>query len=52
MQEIKTILVPVDFSENAVTLLRAAAYMASKLDAKLDLIFVVETLQPEWWPEE
>ena len=46
MQEIHTILVPVDFSDNASKLLRGAAYVANRLNAKLDVVFVVETLRP------
>ena len=44
MQEINTILVPVDFSEHAPKLLRAAIYMANRLGARLDVVFVVESL--------
>lgn len=45
MQEIKNILVPVDFSDSATKLLRAAIYMAGKLHARVDIVFVVEGLQ-------
>lgn len=44
MWEIKTILVPVDFSQHAPKLLRAAIYVANRLGARLDIIFVVESL--------
>ncbi len=44
MQAINTILVPVDFSEHAPKLLRDAIYMANRLGARLDIIFVVESL--------
>lgn len=44
MRAINTILVPVDFSEHATKLLRAAIYLANRLGARLDIIFVVESL--------
>lgn len=44
MRAIKTILVPVDFSEHAIKLLRAAIYVANNLGAHLDVVYVVESL--------
>ncbi|MEW6595781.1 MAG: universal stress protein [Thermodesulfobacteriota bacterium] len=44
MRKINTILVPVDFSEHAPKLLRAAVYVANQLGARLDILFVVESL--------
>lgn len=44
MREINTILVPVDFSDHATKLLRAAIYVANRLGARLDIVFVVESL--------
>ena len=44
MKEIKKILVPVDFSENAGKLLQSAQYFADKFGAKLSVVFVMQTL--------
>ena len=44
MKEIKKILVPVDFSENAGKLLQSAQYFADKFGAKLAVVFVMQTL--------
>jgi nucleotide-binding universal stress UspA family protein len=45
MQDIKHILTPIDFSENAGKILQASAYFANKLDAKLSIIFVVQSFE-------
>lgn len=45
MEEIKKIMVPVDFSDNSVKLLDSAAYVARKFGAKLDIIFVVQSFE-------
>lgn len=42
MKEIKSILTPVDFSENAQKVAEAAAYVAGTFKANLTLIFVVQ----------
>ncbi|MCD6389215.1 MAG: universal stress protein [Desulfobulbaceae bacterium] len=44
MNEIKTILVPIDFSDNSEKILQGAIYMAGKLGAKMQVIFVAEDL--------
>jgi nucleotide-binding universal stress UspA family protein len=44
MQEIKKILVPVDFSEDSGKVLKAAAMVAGKFGAAIDVVFVVESL--------
>jgi len=44
MLDINTILVPVDFSDQAPKLLRAATYLANRLSARLDIVYVVESL--------
>ncbi len=41
MHKIETILTPIDFSENALKIARAAAYIAGTFKAKLHLIFVI-----------
>ncbi len=43
MREIKRILTPVDFSENAGKILRGAAYVAGTFKAELHLLFVVQS---------
>jgi nucleotide-binding universal stress UspA family protein len=43
MNEIKKILVPVDFSENSQKILRTAAEFAVKFKAELAVIFVVQS---------
>ncbi len=45
MDEIKKILVPVDFSENSKKILRDAVIKAGQLDAKVMVIYVVEGLE-------
>jgi nucleotide-binding universal stress UspA family protein len=45
MQEIKTILTPVDFSDNTEKIVRSAAYMAGTFKAKLHLVFVVQNFE-------
>ena len=45
MQNIKTVVTPVDFSENADKIVRAAAYVAGTFGASLHLIFVVQNFE-------
>jgi len=45
MQEIKTILTPIDFSENAGKIVKAAAYVAGTFEAELHLVFVVQNFE-------
>ena len=45
MQEIKTIVTPVDFSDNAEKIARSAAYIAGKFGAQLHLVFVVQNFE-------
>ncbi len=45
MKEIKKILVPVDFSENSTKIVQSAAAIAGKLEAKLDIVFVVQSFE-------
>ena len=45
MQEIKTIITPIDFSDNAATIVESAAYIAGKFGAELHLIFVVQNFE-------
>jgi len=45
MQEIKTVLTPIDFSENAGKVAKSAAYVAGTFKAKLHLIFVVQNFE-------
>ena len=45
MQEIKTIVTPVDFSDNAEMIAESAAYAAGKFGAELHLIFVVQNFE-------
>ena len=42
MQEIKTVVTPVDFSDNAGMIAKSAAYVAGKFSAELHLVFVVQ----------
>jgi len=42
MQEITTVVTPVDFSENADKIARAAAYVAGTFKAELYFVFVVQ----------
>ena len=41
--EIKNVLVPVDFSENSKKILEAAGYFSGKCQAKLHVVFVVQS---------
>jgi nucleotide-binding universal stress UspA family protein len=43
MNEIKKILVPVDFSENSQKILRSAIMLAGKFQAQLSVVFVVQS---------
>ncbi|MFP7753521.1 universal stress protein [Thermodesulfobacteriota bacterium B35] len=45
MQEIKTVVTPIDFSDNAGKVVRAAAYVAGTFKATLHLIFVVQNFE-------
>ncbi|OIP49641.1 MAG: universal stress protein [Desulfobacterales bacterium CG2_30_60_27] len=45
MQDVKHILTPVDFSENAGKVLQTAVYYAGKLGAKLTVVFVVQSFE-------
>ncbi len=45
MQEIKTVVTPVDFSDNADKIARSAAYVAGRFGASLHLIFVVQNFE-------
>jgi len=45
MMEIKTILTPIDFSENAAKIADAAIYVAGKFKAGLHLVFVVQEFE-------
>ena len=45
MKEIKTILTPIDFSENAKIIADAAIYVAGKFGAKLSFVFVVQDFE-------
>jgi nucleotide-binding universal stress UspA family protein len=42
MNGFNKILVPIDFSERSITVLRNAVYVAGKFEAELNVIFVVE----------
>ena len=43
LKDVKKILVPVDFSENSVKILQAAVNVAQKFEARLSIIFVVQS---------
>lgn len=43
MNEIKKILVPVDFSENSQKILKSAIMLAGKFQARLSVVFVVQS---------
>ena len=43
MNEIKKILVPVDFSENSAKLLQSALFFGDKFGAKLTIVFVMQS---------
>lgn len=45
MQEIQTIITPVDFSDNAEMIAQSAAYTAGKFGAALHLVFVVQNFE-------
>ena len=45
MHDVKTVITPVDFSDNAKMIAESAAYIAGKLGAELHLIFVVQTFE-------
>ncbi len=45
MQEIRTVVTPIDFSDNAGKVIRAAAYVAGTFKARLHLVFVVQNFE-------
>lgn len=45
MQDIKTLLTPIDFSENAVKIAKAAAYVAGTFKAEIHFLFVVQNFE-------
>jgi nucleotide-binding universal stress UspA family protein len=45
MQEVKTVITPVDFSDNAKMIAESAIYMAGKFGAELHLVFVVQNFE-------
>ena len=45
MREVKTVITPVDFSDNAEMIAESAAYTAGKFGAELHLIFVVQNFE-------
>lgn len=45
MQEIKKVLTPIDFSDNAEKIASAAAYIAGTFKAELHLIFVAQNFE-------
>jgi nucleotide-binding universal stress UspA family protein len=45
MQEIKTVITPIDFSDNADMIAESAGYTAGKFGAALHLIFVVQNFE-------
>lgn len=45
MLEIKTVVTPVDFSDNAKMIADSAAYIAGKFGAELHLLFVVQNFE-------
>lgn len=45
MQEVQTIITPVDFSDNADMIAQSAAYTAGKFGAELHLVFVVQNFE-------
>ncbi|NLZ17937.1 MAG: universal stress protein [Desulfobulbaceae bacterium] len=45
MQPVTQVLTPIDFSDNAATILRAAAYVAGTFKAELHLVFVVQNFE-------
>ncbi len=44
MKEVKNILVPIDFSDNAQKIIESANYFAEKCKAQLHLVYVVQSL--------
>ena len=45
MQKIRTILTPIDFSDNAAKITRSAAYVAGTFRAALHFVFVVQNFE-------
>ncbi len=45
MQTVKTVVTPVDFSDNAEKIVKAAAYVAGSFGAALRLVFVVQNFE-------
>ncbi|WP_417908511.1 universal stress protein [Candidatus Electronema sp. PJ] len=45
MQEVKTVVTPVDFSDNAKMIADSAGYMAGKFGAELHLVFVLQNFE-------
>lgn len=45
MQEIKRVVCPIDFSDNAEQIVSSAAYIAGKFSADLDLVFVAQNFE-------
>ena len=45
MQPVKSILTPIDFSDNADTVLKAAIYVAKTFKAELHVVFVVQNFE-------
>jgi nucleotide-binding universal stress UspA family protein len=45
MKEIKIVVTPVDFSDNAAMIAESAVYMAGKFGAELHLVFVVQNFE-------
>jgi len=45
MQEVKTVVTPVDFSDNSQIITKSACYVAGKFGAELHLIFVVQNFE-------
>jgi len=45
MQEIKTVVTPIDFSDNAKMIVDSAVYVAGKFGAELHLVFVVQDFE-------
>lgn len=45
MQNIKSILTPIDFSDNAGKIVQSAAYIAGTFKAELHLVFVVQNFE-------
>ncbi|MBM9538039.1 universal stress protein [Desulfobulbus alkaliphilus] len=45
MQPVRSILTPIDFSDNAGKIVKAAAYVAGSFKAELHLVFVVQNFE-------